>query len=75
MLDAFLLGDRALPGSFIQRHPMFAKTVLGSLLGQGARTGKLLALPWNLLFPPDVPGRYSILYQRNRFARILGKRN
>ena len=75
LLDAYLLGDRAHPGSFMDRHPMFAKTILGSLLGRGSRAKKLLALPWHLIFPPEVPGRYSIRYQRDRAARMLGKRD
>ena len=71
MLDAYLVGDTALSGPFMDRHPMIAQSILNTLLGEGSHTGKLLSLPWNLVFPPGVPDRYSLRYHRERVMRLL----
>ena len=71
MLDTYLLGGRKFMGSFGDRHPMIEPTVWHSLLAPGPYAGKLVSLPWNLVFPPWIEDRYSMRYQRGRFARLL----
>ena len=75
MLNGCLVGDESRTGVFIGRHPMIAKTVLSCLLAEGSHTGKIMSLPWNLVFPPGTPGRYGIGYQRERIARLLRSPN
>lgn len=71
MLDTYLVGGRKFMGSFGDRHPMIESTVWNSLLAPGSYAGKLLSLPWNLVFPPWIHDRYSMGYQMGRIARLL----
>jgi hypothetical protein len=71
MIDTNLVGGRPFLGQFGERHPMVARTVLNSILASGSHVGKLLSFPWNVVFPPWIPERYSIRYQRQRFRRLL----
>jgi hypothetical protein len=74
MIDANLIGGRPFLGQFGQRHPMIALTVLNSMLAPGSHVGKVLSLPWDIVFPPQIPERYSIEYQRQRVTRLLRRR-
>lgn len=71
MIDRSLLEGRPLLGSFGERHPMIVETLLRALLGRGSAAGKLLSLPWGLVFPPWVAERYTLRYHRDRLGRLL----
>ncbi len=75
MLDTYLIGGRKFMGSFGDRHPMLEATVWDTLLAPGSYSGKLLSLPWNLVFPPWIQDRYSMGYQMGRLARLLRSRS
>ena len=71
MIDRSLVAGRPFLGSFGERHPMIAITVLKSLLAKGSHAGKLLSLPWAMVFPPWIAQRYTLRYQRDRLRRLL----
>ncbi|MFO1311045.1 MAG: nucleotidyltransferase family protein [Burkholderiales bacterium] len=71
IVDACLLEGRRFMGSVGARHPMIERTVMDTLLVPGPFARKLAALPWNLVFPPRDPERYSLRYHRMRVARLL----
>jgi len=71
LLENFLIDGKKFMGSFGRRHPMIESSVMDTLLARGSFAGKVLSLPWNVLFPPRVPERYSIGYHRGRIARFL----
>jgi hypothetical protein len=71
LLDACLVDGRRFLGSFGDRHPMIESTVMDTLLTSGPFARKLLSLPWNLVFPPRVPDRYSVGYHTGRIVRLL----
>ncbi len=74
MIDRGLIEGRPLLGSFGERHPMIAETVLRSMLSDGSPAGKLLSLPWAMVFPPWIAERYTLRYQRERLGRLLRRR-
>lgn len=75
LLDACLVDGKQFMGSFGGRHPMIESTIVDTLLTSNLFARKVLALPWNFVFPPRVPERYSAGYQAGRIARLLrGKR-
>jgi hypothetical protein len=45
--------------------------IVANLVRPGTAIGKLLHLPWNVLFPPDKPERYRAGYQIGRVSRRL----
>jgi hypothetical protein len=71
LLETFLVDGKKFMGSFGRRHPMIESVVMDTLLARGAFAGKVLSLPWNVVFPPRVPERYSVGYQTARIARLL----
>jgi len=75
MLDTYLIRGRKFMGSFGERHPMIEATVWNNLLAPGSSAGKLLSLPWNLVFPPWVKDRYRMGYQIGRLARLIRDRS
>jgi len=68
LLDTYLVGGRPFARFFTQ---WTALTVLNTLLERGSRLSKLFALPWNIVFPPSLPDRYSIGFHARRVARLL----
>ena len=74
MIDAHLVAGRPFLGQFGNRHPMIAQSVLNGLLATGSHVGKVLSLPWKVVFPPWIPGRYGARYQFGRLARFLRRR-
>ena len=75
MLETYLVGGRTFMGSFGDRHPMIESTVWNTLLAPGSLAGKLLSLPWNLVFPPWIHDRYHLGYQMGRITRLLRSRS
>ena len=71
MIDASLVGGKPFLGQFGERHPMIALTVMNSMLAPGSHVGKVLSLPWDVVFPPWIPERYSVAYQLERLKRLL----
>lgn len=71
MIDASLVGGRPFLGRFGERHTMIARSVLNSLLAHGTLVGKLMSLPWNIVFPSWIPERYTFRYQHQRLRRLL----
>lgn len=71
MIDTNLVGGSPFIGQFGARHPMIERTVLTSLLMPGSHVGKVLSLPWRIIFPPWIRERYSIRYQLQRLTRML----
>ena len=71
LLENFLVGGKKFMGSFGRRHPMIESTVMDTLLARGSFAGKVLSLPWNVVFPPSVPERYRVRYHTARIARFL----
>ena len=71
MIDTSLVAGRPFLGQFGERHPMIARTVLNSMLAPGSHIGKVLSLPWDVVFPPWIPERYSVAYQLERLTRLL----
>jgi len=74
IIDRSLLDGRPLLGAFGERHPMVVETLLRALLGAGSPAGKLLSLPWGLVFPPWIAERYTLAYHRDRLRRLLAGR-
>jgi hypothetical protein len=68
LLDTYLIGGRQYSRFF---NHWTAVIVLNTLLARGSRLRKLFALPWNIVFPPSLPNRYSIGFHAGRIARIL----
>jgi len=48
-----------------------ASIALNTLLAPGSHAARLTSLPWNLAFPPSMPGRYGIRYQLQRITKRL----
>lgn len=71
MIDGGLVDASPILGRFVERHPMIAQTVLRAMLSGGSHAGKLLSLPWALVFPPWVADRYTFRYHRDRLGRLL----
>jgi hypothetical protein len=71
LLDACLVAGRPFMGSFGSRHPMVESTIVDTLLASGSFARKVVSLPWNLVFPPRVPERYSVRYHTGRITRLL----
>jgi hypothetical protein len=71
MLETYLVGGKKFMGSFGERHAMIESTVWNTLLAPGSYAGKLLSLPWKIVFPPWIDDRYSMEYQMGRLARLL----
>ncbi len=71
LLDASLVEGRRFMGAFGERHKMIESTVLDTLLTPDAFVRKLAVLPWNLVFPPRVPERYSLRFHKGRMARFF----
>jgi len=63
----------------VLRGPLNLRIIaLDTMLGHGSFVGKLLRVPWNLVFPPGEPGRYSarfhidrVRFHLDRVARML----
>ena len=68
LLDTYLIGGRPYSRFF---SDWTAVVVLNTLLARGSRLRKLFALPWNIVFPPFLPNRYSVGFHARRIARIL----
>ncbi|MFO1303207.1 MAG: nucleotidyltransferase family protein [Burkholderiales bacterium] len=71
MLDASLVDGKPFMGAFGRRHPMIETTLLDTLLTPEAFIRKVAKLPWNFVFPPRAPERYSLRYQAARMARFV----
>jgi hypothetical protein len=67
ILDKHLIGAKPFRRPFSDWHALI---VLQTLLAPGSSARKLLSLPWNLVFPPSIPNRYSVRYQLERMARL-----
>jgi hypothetical protein len=63
MVDRYLLGGRPFR-VFNSWH------IWGNLLAPGSPSAKLLKLPWNILFPPSYPHRYSLRRQLQRVTDL-----
>jgi hypothetical protein len=68
LLDHYLIGGKPSTRWFSDWH---ATITLNTMLAPGSHAAKLLALPWNVVFPPPIPDRYSMRYQLGRIARLL----
>jgi hypothetical protein len=66
--DAYLVGGRPFPRYFSGWHVMI---VLQTLLADGSHAAKLLMVPWNLVFPPRISGRFGARYQLGRLRKLL----
>jgi putative nucleotidyltransferase-like protein len=73
LVDACLVGTRPGLAAWAERHPMVGSSVLQRLFDGGSAVGKMLLLPWAVLFPPQVAERYTWQYQRERWRRFLGR--
>jgi hypothetical protein len=71
LTDAGLVGTRPRLAAFVERHPMIGKSVLARLFERRSHAGKMLALPWAIVFPPTVAERYTWQYQRDRMRRLV----
>lgn len=65
MIDRYLIEGRRFTRLF------HSSRVWDTFLAPGPHAAKLLVLPWNILFPPLSPDRYSITYQLERIPRLL----
>ena len=68
LLDTYLVGGRPFARFFTEWSALI---VLNTLLERGSRLRKLFALPWNIIFPPSLPKRYSVRFHAERIARFL----
>ena len=68
LLDTYLIRGKPFARFF---NNWTALIVLNTLLARGSHLRKLLALPWNIVFPPSLPNRYSVRFHAERIARIL----
>jgi hypothetical protein len=68
ILDHHVLGGDSLSRFLNDWHAMIC---LNTLLRRGSRAAKLVLLPWNALFPPQLPGRYDLRLQVGRVRRLL----
>jgi len=75
VIDRGLIEGTPLLGSFGERHPMIEETLLRAMLSDGAPAGKLLSLPWAMVFPPWIAERYTFRYQRERLGRFMHRRS
>ena len=75
LTDAGLVGTRPRLAAFVERHPMIGKSLLAPLFERGSHAGKILALPWAIVFPPTVAERYTWQYQRDRMRRLVARRH
>jgi len=73
LVDACLVGTRPALAAWVERHPMVGSSVLQRLFSRGSSVRKILSLPWAVLFPPHVAGRYTWQYQLDRWRRLLGR--
>jgi hypothetical protein len=73
LTDAALVGTRPRLAAFVDRHPMIGKSLLARLFERGSHSGKILALPWAIVFPPTVAERYTWQYQRDRMRRLVAR--
>ena len=73
LTDAGLVGTRPRLAAFVERHPMVGKSLLARLFERGSHAGKILALPWSIVFPPTVPERYTWQYHRDRMRRLVAR--
>ncbi len=71
MLDAYLVHGKPLARRYSDWHATILLRTLETLLTPGTYVGKRLRLPWNCLFPPAAPDRYSFRFHKDRMARIL----
>ncbi|MFO1128772.1 MAG: nucleotidyltransferase family protein [Rhodospirillales bacterium] len=62
MVHANLIGGRPF-------GPVESWHLWSNLIRPGRVVGKLLALPWNILFPPSRPQRYNLGWQAARITR------
>jgi len=70
LTDACLVGGAPRLATFVERHPMLGRSVLARLFDRGSHAGKVLSLPWAMVFPPQVAERYEWRYQRDRLRRL-----
>ncbi len=71
MIDNGLHEGAPLMGRFGNRHPMIAHSVWNTLLSPGTHAGKVVSLPWNVVFPPWIADRYRLRYQIGRLKRFV----
>jgi hypothetical protein len=69
ILDHHVLGGDSLSRFLNDWHAMIC---LNTLLRRGSRVAKVVLLPWNAVFPPQLPGRYDLRLQAGRVRRLLG---
>ncbi len=67
MLDNYLIRGKPFTRFFHSGH------VWNTLLAPGSLAAKLLMLPWNIIFPPHSPDRYTVRYQKERIKRLQGR--
>jgi hypothetical protein len=68
ILDYHLLGGTSLSRFLNDWHAMIC---LNTLVGHGSPAAKLLLVPWNAFFPPQLPDRYGVRLQLGRLRRLL----
>lgn len=68
LLNTHLIGGRPFTRLFTE---WTALIVLNTLLARGSRLRKAFALPWNIVFPPSLPNRYSVSFHAGRISRLL----
>ena len=73
LVDTCVLGSRPGVAAWVERHPMVGSSVMQRLFSRGSSVAKILSLPWAVLFPPHVAGRYTWQYQRDRWRRFLAR--
>lgn len=71
ILDRYLIGNKPPPRLFRDLHATVLLRVLGTLLTPGSHAAKLIWVPWNIVFPPLAPQRYSFRFQWQRISRLL----
>jgi hypothetical protein len=71
ILDRFLLHDRS--NAPLARHWQ-ATIAFNTLKSGGTAVGKWLKVPWNIVFPPSLAGRYRPGFHWARIARRLHRR-
>jgi len=68
LLNTHLIGGRPFTRFFTK---WTALIVLNTLLARSSRLRKLFALPWNIVFPPSLPNRYTVSFHAGRISRFL----
>jgi hypothetical protein len=71
ILDRFLLHDRR--DAHLARHWQ-ATIAFNTLRSGGTAARKWLKIPWNIVFPPSLTGRYQPGFHLKRIARRLHRR-